>query len=525
LLSWFCLMLPGFLRTIFLLILPSINLVSYATPGFAGLVQGPYNVGFRVVSQYDYARTYKDATDGFTGKPTVGERARPIQTLVWYPAAKGGTPLRYADYLRTEATDEVLNRPAPEVAAFLESKRQWTVNRVGAKQAQLLFEQRMWAVADAPAAAGKFPVVLYAPGRSGTAHELADLGEYLASQGYVVLASRSLGTRTPLMNTDLEGLTTQARDLQFLLAYAHTLPQADLGHVAAVGWSWGGLANVLAATQDSRISALVSFDGTREPTLTKPLSPTRLTVPWLYIQRRAQTVSELSRQGIETSFSLLNEVKYANVYQLVMHPMEHVDFSSALLRTERPGYFAEYSRAEVEAAYYWTCHYTLEFLNAYLKGSAASRTFLDQQPVRNGAPAHMATMQHTPALAGALPTQAGYAAALAQQGFDHALEVYRQVQQQNPAFSLSAEDLNGWGYNLLNEASNRPAARAIFRLGTQLYPTDANLFDSLAEADELNKDPQAAIAHYRRSLELNPQNANARQHLQALGGPVGASTN
>jgi predicted TPR repeat methyltransferase len=54
-------------------------------------------------------------------------------------------------------------------------------------------------------------------------------------------------------------------------------------------------------------------------------------------------------------------------------------------------------------------------------------------------------------------------------------------------------------------------------LGTQLYPTDANLFDSLAEAEERNHDAPAAISHYQRSLELNPQNANARQHLQTLG--------
>ena len=61
-----------------------------------------------------------------------------------------------------------------------------------------------------------------------------------------------------------------------------------------------------------------------------------------------------------------------------------------------------------------------------------------------------------------------------------------------------------------------PAAVAIFQLGTSLYPSNANLFDSLGEADELNKDPAAAILHYRRSLGLNPGNINARQRLQAL---------
>lgn len=503
-----------------LLLLCNINLAAQADPGFANLKQGPHGVGFRVVQQYDYSRTYKDHTDLVTGQATTGERARPIQTLVWYPALKAGPRVRYADYLRTQATDEVFGRPAAEVAAFLAGRQQWTAARVGARQAQALFDQRMWAGRDAPAEAGKFPVVLYAPGWGGTAHELADLGEYLASHGYVVVASRSLGTRTPLMNIDLAGLETQVRDFEFLLSYARTLPQADMAHVGAMGWSWGGMANVFAAAQDSRISALVSFDGTREPEFTRHLAPTQLGLPWLYVQRRPQTVAELSKEGIETSFSLLNEVKYADVYQLIMYPMEHVDFSSAILRAERPEYFTEYSRAEVEAAYHWSCRYTLEFLNAHLKQDAASRAFLSRPPAQNGVPAHTARLQHTPAQPGPLPTQAGLAAALATEGFDHALDVYHRVQKQNPAFRLSDQELNGWGYQLLNDARNLPAARAIFRLGTELYPTNGNLFDSLGEADERNQDPAAAILHYRRALELNPQNANARQRLLALGATV-----
>lgn len=62
-----------------------------------------------------------------------------------------------------------------------------------------------------------------------------------------------------------------------------------------------------------------------------------------------------------------------------------------------------------------------------------------------------------------------------------------------------------------------PAALAIFRLGTELYPTSFNLFDSLGEAEELNHNIAAAIIHYQRSLELNPQNSHAQRRLQVLG--------
>ncbi|SET89836.1 Dienelactone hydrolase [Hymenobacter actinosclerus] len=513
--SWLC-------QLALLLLLCPLSGVAQAS-GFADLQPGPYRVGLRVVQQYDYARSYKGQTDLVTGQPYLGERARPVQTLVWYPAAKAGTPLRYADYLRTEATDEVFARTEAQVAAFVAGQRQSAVANLGARQAQAMLDQRMWAAADAPAAAGKFPVVIYAAGGGGVAHEAVDLCEYLASHGYVVLASRSLGTRTGLMNFDQEGLDTQARDIEFLLAYAHTLPQADMAHIAAAGWSWGGLANALAASQDARIDALVSFDGTQHQDDTRSAVRTRLTLPWLYIQRRPESVRELSVRGMATSSILLNEAKYADRYHVVMNPMEHVDFSTQALRLAPPAHFTEYSRAEVEAAYRWTCRYTLEFLNATLKASAAGRQFLDRTPAQNGVPAHMARLDHLPAQTGPVPTQAGFAAALAQEGFTHALPVYRRIQQQDAAFTLSEGALNSWGYQLLREAHDLPAARAIFRLGTELYPGSANLFDSLGEADELNHDQAAAITHYRRSLELNPQNGNARQRLQALGAPAPGS--
>jgi dienelactone hydrolase len=470
-----------------------------------------------VVQQYDYSRSYKEKTDPVTGKPYLGERARPVQTLVWYPAQKGGAPLHYADYMRTQATDEVFGKTEAQVTAFLAERQQWVAGRIGAKQAQAVLGQRMGAVANAPATAGKFPVVVYAPGAGGVAHEAADLCEYLASHGYVVLASRSLGTRTSLINVDPEGLATQAGDLGFLLAYAQTLPQADMAHVAAAGWSWGGLANALAASQDARIGALVSFDGTQHHDYTKAIARTRLTVPWLYVQRRPESVRELSANGMETTAILLNEATYADRYHVVMNPMEHQDFTSLDLRAAAPAHFIEYSRAEVEAAYHWTCRYTLEFLDATLKAAPAGRQFLARQPAQNGVPAHLARYYHLPAQAGPVPTQAGFAAALAQQGFGRALEIYRHLQQQDASFTLDEGTLNGWGYQLIREAHDLPAAVAIFGLGTALYPGSFNLFDSLGEANELNHDPAAATAHYRRSLELNPQNSHAQQRLQALG--------
>ncbi|WEF33679.1 poly(ethylene terephthalate) hydrolase family protein [Pseudoduganella chitinolytica] len=502
------------LATLFIAI--ALSSAAHADPGFAGLQPGPLAVGWKTVQQYDASRTYRGTIDAVTGQPVQGERARPIQTLIWYPARKGGEPVRYGDYLRTEATDEAFDLTTAQVEARVATARKELETRLGAGPAAAMLAQRMWAVRDAAPAAGKYPVVLYAPGVGGPGHEPADLGEYLASHGYIVIASRNLGARTRMLVPDTEGVETQMRDIQFLLSHARSLPQADMTQVAVAGWSWGGMTNVFAAERDQRIRALISLDGTREPEQTRRIDRHRITVPWLYIQRRPETVAELSKKGIDTSFSLLNEVAYADVYQVVMQPMQHADFSSAALREANPGYFREYSRAEVEQAYHWTARYMLQFLNATLKNDAAGKAFLGKAPAENGVPRHLALLRHTPARPGPVPNREGFTAALAQRGFGHATELYRELNQRNKAFVLSDHEINSWGYALLRQAGNVNDAIAMFTFGTTLYPDNANLFDSLGEAQEHTGNTAAAVTSYRRSLALDPGNVNAATRLATL---------
>ncbi|MDB5909287.1 MAG: Dienelactone hydrolase, partial [Massilia sp.] len=51
------------MRSFVLLILLVAASIVRADPGFTGLTQGPHAVGFKVVQQYDYSRTYKDRID------------------------------------------------------------------------------------------------------------------------------------------------------------------------------------------------------------------------------------------------------------------------------------------------------------------------------------------------------------------------------------------------------------------------------------------------------------------------------
>lgn len=76
-----------------------------------------------------------------------------------------------------------------------------------------------------------------------------------------MIAGPTIGETGRWIKKDLMHAELQAADIRFLIDYARTLPQADMARVAVAGFSWGGLSNVLAATKDERIKALVCIDG------------------------------------------------------------------------------------------------------------------------------------------------------------------------------------------------------------------------------------------------------------------------
>ena len=77
-------------------------------------------------------------------------------------------------------------------------------------------------------------------------------------------------------------------------------------------------------------------------------------------------------------------------------------------------------------------------------------------------------------------------------------------------------EINSAGYRLLGD-ERVDEAIAVFTRNTEAFPESANTWDSLAEAHMIRGDRELAIQHYRRSLELNPGNENAREKLVELG--------
>ena len=482
--------------------------------------QGKYGVGLRLVQQYDHARVFKDKTDLMSGKADKGERARPLQTIIWYPADKtSGNTLRYNDYLRLAATESNFNRSAAEADQDVAARLQENYSNLSVAQARTATAKLMLAVRDAPATPGKFPVVIYAPAASSSAHENADLCEYLASHGYLVIASASMGTNTRSINLDLDGAETQAGDIAFLTGYAATLAQADHAHIAVMGYSFGGLANVLAAAKDNRVTALVALDGSVRyfPAIVQAATyatPERLALPMLYLGGTPQTAETMNRYKQVPTFSLMNQMKYADLYNATMYTMSHAAFQSEALRLGPDHLFREYSRDEATLAYGWMGRYVLAFLDASLKDDKVALGFINNAPKVNGVPPHLLSLD-VHRSEGAPPTMATLATNFAMRKHKNLAAVYSEMNQRDTAFKPGERTLISWGELFLEQKNYLPAIE-IFALANQLYPDSGRAAFYLALAYDKNEDHALAIAAYRRVLGFWPGMPDAQQGIERL---------
>jgi dienelactone hydrolase len=481
---------------------------------------GPSAVGLRVVEQYDYSRVFQPAIDEF-GKPYSGERARPLQTLIWYPARRTDTkPMVFGDYVALKATETSFGSPK-QLTGYRE--------RMIASMKQY-FATPTLARRDAPSASGQFPVIIYAPSSSSVSWENSDLCEYLASYGYIVVAAPAMGVSRESTD-DVAGTDEQARDISFLIAFARTLPAADMSKIAVVGFSWGGIANLFAAARDDRIGALIALDGSMRyypgvVASAKDVHPEEMTIPLLYFegQHTLEDVARLQRdEPIAAGPNVLNEWTHGDLMTVQMLGLFHPEFISLGQRNEllwkdeaAQLQEADYTRADGISAYGWVVRYTRAFLDDYLKHDVTATSFLRNTPAENGVPAHVMGVTFR-AATHASPSFAAFRVRVGQDGFDHAAEIYTAVRKEQPDFHLTPEAVDSWAYQL---AADRHFAEAvdISRLVVQLDDSSSAAFTHLGEMYTKAGQQQEAIVSYERALEKDTANVMAKQGLEQLDG-------
>ncbi len=106
--------------------------------------------------------------------------------------------------------------------------------------------------------------------------------------------------------------------------------------------------------------------------------------------------------------------------------------------------------------------------------------------------------------------------AMASGGADEARTRYAEIEAA-PAgdFIVDEAALNLLGYRLLGEGRVDQAI-AVFEINAEAFPDSWNVYDSLGEAWLAAGDAERAAELYRRSLEINPGNANGRAALERI---------
>lgn len=128
-----------------------------------------------------------------------------------------------------------------------------------------------------PGGAGPFPVVIYNHGsRAGHEREerpFAYVGEMLARSGYVVVVPERRGygksdgpTFSEIVGEDrgprfVARVQEETDDMLAGVEFVKTLPYADTKRTAVMGWSFGGIVSVFAASRSSAFRAVVDQAG------------------------------------------------------------------------------------------------------------------------------------------------------------------------------------------------------------------------------------------------------------------------
>lgn len=104
-----------------------------------------------------------------------------------------------------------------------------------------------------------------------------------------------------------------------------------------------------------------------------------------------------------------------------------------------------------------------------------------------------------------------------QRGIAYAMVAANESRQRESTHSHSEDDLNSWGYALLNQGELQKAL-GVFQLNIQMHPGSWNAYDSYGEALLKAGEKDEALKMYRKSVELNPKSEHGLQVIEQLSG-------
>lgn len=490
-----------------------------STDLWPGLDPGPHPVGFQVHHVYDHSRTFGPVQATPEGFPALPAGSRPMQITVWYPAAPTADSERVERWeylaLKETAFDFSLVGGISKKEVFDGSRAAMQREGLDVAPLETLLLTQTLAMRDANPAEGSFPLLVYGAGSESPGWDNFVLCEYLASHGYVVVATPSFGKSSPLMTVDFDGLEAKTRDHEFALAYVWDFPPVDRDRVGSLGWSLGAVSAAKFAMRDSRVGAVAALDGSMAYGAYRTAadwSPDydydRLRVPFMYLSQRVTG---------PRSFGFLDELSHVDTYLLELLELTHPDFSALhILRDIHvKGDRAQRDRRTIERGYAAVCRYTRAFFDAYLKGNDAARRLLAGTPEEDRF-AGVLTIEPR-VVSGPPPVTKLEFMELVRAGeVDSAIEAHARMREIDPEIVLFDEVPLGFeALNLLRMRRPDDAVKLFELIAANTPQLYWQLCDGLAMARLAAGETESALKAFAKSLDLRPDNPVARAAVTA----------
>lgn len=492
---------------------------------------GPYRTGYKTVFTHDLSRA--PITDSADIVPTKHDNpGRQMQINVWYPAKAGAKarPMRYAEYV--QLLSQTLNFGTPDKqkgAAIFIKNASGLGGDTKALEARLpdLMQMEVFAIKDAPAAIGRFPLIVFPEYRAPATNSI--LCEYLASHGFVVASAMMKGSFDLDYDTGLTGMETQIQDLQFIIGLLRSWPNVDRERLGLMGVGVAANACLGVQMRNPMVDAVVSLDGgiispSEDGTLkrTSFFDPTVVRTPILAIYAPHPSLIP----------DLLNQYKYSDRYIVHFPKMSEFHFLNyGMLEAFVPGVIGR-APGDTKTGFEWASRYVLHFLKAQLEAARVSREFLEQSPAANQVPDGVVVASKKPGLK-APPTLAELKTMIRRDGIQSVASLFRQLRQDDPQ-PFNHERflaLTNWLTFVADDPGNK-MRKELALLRVESYPQSSRAHFSLAAQAMQANDHELAKKHFNEALRLVEGDADpgldaatrkrieqvSRQNLQTLSG-------
>ncbi len=458
-----------------------------------------YIVGFQNKIIYDQTRpaVFNSLLNDNQNK-NLSQRA--MSMAIWYPASKtkAKSQIFFKDYITNILAYSSNENEEDNFNAGFDA---WFKDAVyfGAKTDELKHLVKSLAAFPTMAhwnaipADGQFPIIVF----PSQIPNISIMAEFLASHGFVVIASTLQGTTETQFDVSARGLQTAARDILFLIAEAKNLPFTDKDSVGVMGLGIIASSALLASMQQPSIQAYISLEGgittQFEDDLLKE-SPffdiVEMTIPMMIIHAPHNAVKP----------EMINQYKYSDRQFLFFPKMKEFYFYNFGLFEKYQTDILGKAPGDTYNGFKWASYYVKNFFSAWLKNDDISKTLLGNNLEHNNVPDNLIELSFKSGLT-APPNLVKGKNLIRENGIIQFEKLYHQLKQNDPIpFSLKTLlALYQWSSSQKNP---QVIKEIIGKMMVNDFPDTVTGHFILARIFGTKKELVTALKYYEKALEL-----------------------